>query len=163
MLHAKNDKQEQYPRRHILEVEGVPYKKGENTTETVLAIFRSMGLRISHRDICRSHRNGRRRNGPRPIYVKFVRHDVKDQVFAQRDVLREINCYRRVYINENLTKFRKDIYLQVRKEKDFAHWTYDGAIYVSRIGVQNARVFKIVSHNDYEMVFLKPFPLRNPR
>ena len=161
-LHAKNDKQEQYSRRHILEVKGVPYQKGENTTETVIDIFRSMGLHISHRDICRSHRNGRRGKGPRPIYVKFVRHDVKDQVFAQREVLRDIYCYRRVYIDENLTNFRRELYSQVRKEKDFDHWTYDGAIYVSRIGVQNARVFKIVSHNDYEMVFHKPFPLRTP-
>ena len=158
-LFRKADKQEQYSRRHILEAENIPYKKGENTTDVVIEIFRAMGVRVSHCDICRSHRNGRKRNGPRPIFVKFVRHDLRDEVYNNRDNLRDIPRYSRVFINENLTKYRSDIYREVRRERDFFHWTYDGTIYVQKKNIENARIFKIVSQDDYEWVFRKPFPV----
>ena len=133
-LFNKAERQEQYSRRHILEVKGVPTRRGENTNEEVCNIFRAMGVPISRQDICRSHRNGKRRNGHPPIFVKFVRHDVRDKVYMKQDVLREMPGFNRIFIDENLTKYRSHLYREVRKERMWNNWTYDGVIYVSRKG-----------------------------
>ena len=117
-LFLSGDKHEAWSRRNILLLKGVIERDGEDTNNIAIEMFRAMGLEISPHDICRTHRNGPRLRGRhRPIYVKFVRHDVRDEVYYQRDTLRSIRDYRYVFIDENLTKYRSRLFPQACKEK----------------------------------------------
>ena len=137
-------------------------RSGENTTELVLRIFRRMGIFLKRSDISRSHRQSKGRNnrGPRPIYVKFVSHDLKDEIFLNRDRLRELPEYRGVFINENLTLFRSRLYQIVRREcgRQMEHYTYDGVIYVRKVG-DSKSCHAIVDRGDFEKVFKKSAPI----
>ena len=160
ILTKEVEKQEQYSRRYNLAVDGVEYHEGEDTNKKVMDIFRAIGARVSYQDIDRSHRNGSwRGNKPPPILVKFTRHDAKDEVYFKRDVLRELSKFRYTYINENLTAKRSKIFREVRKEKSWDSWTYDGRIYVSQRGLnpKNRIISRIESKEDYERVFRKKF------
>ena len=67
--------------------------------------------------------------------------------------------YRHTYINENLTAYRRKIFREVRKEKLWHNWTYDGKIFVSEksLGPQNRVIKKITCKADYEKVLNKKF------
>ena len=114
------DAQNQYGRRNILAVKRLRYNRNENTNRIVLDLFRDMGLNISPMSLDRTHRNfgkhvqGRRRYPP-DILVKFVSHDVRDYVFKNRDVLRHLPGYRHIFIDENLTAVRRDLFRDVRR------------------------------------------------
>ena len=152
----KGDKHEAWSRRNILLLIGLREKRGENTNQIAVDLIRDMGIDISLDDICRSHRNGPRLKGRhRPIFVKFVRHDIRDKVYFARDNLRHIHHYRSVFIDENLTKYRSRLFREVRKEKLWQSWTYDGSIYCCRRGDEprNSRTFKIVKITDFEKLF----------
>ena len=112
----KNDALEQYARRNTLELHGVPLTKGENTNDIAIDICASLGFNISFRDIDRSHRNGkgnRRRNIPPIILVKFVSHDLKEAVYESRNLLRRMPQFRGIFINENLTAVRRELFKTV--------------------------------------------------
>ena len=150
------DKHEAWSRRSILLLEGLLEKRGEDTNHIAIKLFRAMGINVSLADICRSHRNGPHLKGRhRPIYVKFVRHDIRDAVYYARDNLRQIRNYRYVFINENLTKYRSRLFREARKEKAWQSWTYDGAIYCCRRGEDSkaSRLWKIVKISDFKKVF----------
>ena len=161
-LTKETERLEQYSRRYNLSVEGIEYSEGENTNQKVMGIFRAIGANISYQDIDRSHRNGQwRGNRPPPILVKFTRHDAKDDIYFRRDKLRNLSRFRHVFINENLTAKRSRIFREVRKEKSWDSWTYDGRIYVSQKGLNpKTRVIsKIECEEEYEKVFRKKFPV----
>ena len=148
-----------YLRRNILVVEGEEERPGENTNVIALKLFRALGLRVNFRDICRSHRNGpknRRGNRPRPIYIKLVSHDLKDEVMKRRNRLRFMPSYKNVYIDENLTQDRRWLFNRVREEvgNKRCH-TYDGTIFVKFECPNGKRTFKINNSKDFFYVFNK--------
>jgi len=64
----------------------------------------------------------------KPMLVQFAKTEVKRNVLANRKYLKGSN----IYINEQLTKTRADIYWQARelkKKKLHSTWTYNGRIY----------------------------------
>ena len=79
----------------------------------------------------------------------------------KQDVLREMPGFNRIFIDENLTKYRSHLYREVRKERMWNNWTYDGVIYVSRKGTDptNCPILKIQSGRDYQRIFGKPLPV----
>ena len=155
-VHNKIDEQKQYNGRNILKLEGIPQRPDENTNVIALDIFHKMGISVSLHDIDRSHRtklrNGRK-NIPSPIYVKFIRHDVRDIVYKNRDILRKMNGFRKVFINEYLTPYRNRIYRSVRKQKDWVSWTYDGTIYVQALHMPKSKIYSITNDFDFFTVF----------
>ena len=153
-----SEKQEMYSRRNILELDGIPETPGENTNLIALKMFHALGLRnVTYKDICRSHRNGRRqkwKHRPRPIYVKIVCHDLKDAVMSRRDRLREMPSYKNVFIDENLTRRRRWLYKRVREEvgNKFCY-TYDGTIYIA--DPNGNEPLKINNSKDFFIIFNK--------
>lgn len=145
IIHEILDEHEQYSRRAILELHGVPYNKyNDNTNRIVTNVFAAMGVKVSRQDLDRSHRQfgyagsaGKRK--PPIILVKFVSHDLRDFIYSKRDVLRNLPGFRHLYINENLTKVRRNLFRQVRKMSDFESWTYDGKIYMRHFVYPNVR------------------------
>ena len=82
---------EMYSRRNTIEIHGIPESKHEVTNNVALDVFSDMGLDVNFRDICRSHRtkrSGKKTNRPRPIYVKMVNHDLKDEIMKSKNKLR---------------------------------------------------------------------------
>ena len=147
------DGQQQYTRSNILGVKGVKYRRGEDTSRIVLDIFHRMGLNVSPSSIDRSHRNFGKPNSrgyrnPPVILVKFVAHDVKDLVYFNRDRLRNIKGLRYIFIDENLTKVRHEIFREVRSlPLDWESWTYDGKICLRHKSWVN-RVTKITTKRE---------------
>ena len=111
---------------------------GENTNNIALDIFNRIGVKVNASHLDRSHRLKRRpqrgRNRPAPIIVKFTSHDVKDAVYQKRDLLRRSREFRGIYINENVTGYRKGLYREVRSlhSLGWSSWTRDGAILLCR-------------------------------
>ena len=153
----EQESQEMYGRRNILQVDEYEEQDGEDTNQIVLKLFKAMGLKnVNFRDICRTHRNGRRRKygGPRPIYVKLVSHDLKDEVLKRKNELRKNAAYKNVFINENLTRRRRWLYKKVREEVGGRScYTYDGTIYVKNL--HGNMLLKINNVKDFFNVFNK--------
>ena len=145
------ERMEQYGRRMILELHGVRQEKDENTNEIAKKIFHDMGIRVSDRDIDRSHRNpGQKTKGlPAPILVKFIRHDLKEEIFSKREVLRDLSGYKKTYINENLTVPRRKLFAKVRKMQGWESWTWDGVIYVQKYNYVRSKIYRITCVEDF--------------
>ena len=132
----RHDNQQQYTRRNILELHGVPMTWGENTNDIAIDIIRSMGIPISPYDIDRTHRNpsrhrGRRHHLPPVILVKLICHDKKQQIYDNREVLRFLPGFDKIFINENLTAARRILFRRVRNAfPRYESWSNDGKIYV---------------------------------
>lgn len=127
------DIDEQYSRRNCLEIHGVYETPGENTNAIAMDIFRMLNVKVEPSNIDRSHRlrvRRGRKNIPRPIIIKLVNYDLRQQIYERRDMLRRDPALYGIYINENLTGYRKAIYRKVRSLQScgWSTWTKDGVI-----------------------------------
>ncbi|MEW8546410.1 MAG: hypothetical protein AB2693_23070 [Candidatus Thiodiazotropha sp.] len=149
---ARNDELEQYSRRSCLRISGIPETANEDVSKVVLDIARRMGADIKPDDIDRTHRVGIARglnvnqNGEnemaderratrhrgREIIIKFNNYSARLKMLRGRASLREQRA--NIYINEDLTKTRKDLAYECRrlvKAKLVAKtWVYNGNVYL---------------------------------
>ena len=86
----EQEEQAQYSRRNCVVIYGVEEKAGENTDEVAMELFKSkLDVEVKHVDIDRSHRlTSKQSNAPRPLIVKFARHNVKQRVYAAKKKLK---------------------------------------------------------------------------
>ena len=151
------ERYEQYIRRNCLEIHGVIETPGESTNDIAIDIFRTMNVNVNPSHIDRSHRLrrktfGKHRNLPDPIIVKLVNHDVKDDIFEHRDILRKLPTFRGIFINENLTSYRRKLYREVRSLHNlgWTSWTRDGVIKVCEgPRSQNPQIHSITNYSDF--------------
>ena len=163
IIHDILDEHEQYSRRAILELHGVPFnRKNDDTNQIAIDIFAAMGIQVQSQDLDRSHRQfiprryGRNQRSP-IILVKFVSHDLRDLIYSNRYTLRNMPGFRHIYINENLTKVRKGLFKEVRQMKEYESWTYDGKIYMRHKQTPNVK-HVITTRDDFEAVMMYLFP-----
>ena len=134
--HLEGDQRDQYSRRELLRVTGVPYKPDENTTQIVVAIAHDLGVHITEADISVSHRSGRRGGrDPRPILCKFVRRDVKNCILRNKKLARNIRTDPdgnpvRIFVDEDLTKMRASVVKKLRQDR-VPHFTRDGKVFIA--------------------------------
>jgi hypothetical protein len=127
---------EQYSRKDCVLVKGVPYKHGENTTNTVCDIAKAIGVCISPTDISVSHRTGKQfGNQPRPIICKFARRETKYLLLSNRKQTRHIKTDPegrpvQIFIDENLTTMRARVCHKLRGDK-VPHHVKDGKIFIT--------------------------------
>ena len=111
------DRQEQYSRRNCLLIHGIDEENQENTDEVVISVLKKeMDEEITHLDIDRSHRLGNRKldkSKPRPIIIKFSRHNVRARIFKNKRKLKG----KRTSVTESLTKTRMEKLEKARKER----------------------------------------------
>ena len=136
------DDLEQYTRKHNLEIHGIPEKTEENLAEQVITLGNALNVTIRHDDIDICHRlfTGRNASKPRPIIVRFKSYRTKKELYGVRKSLKNQNVSHIfqgagiVYINENLTRMRRQLFAKVwkRKKSEQWHsaWTIDGKIFV---------------------------------
>ena len=119
-------------------------RKKISPTEKIMKLGKILNVHTSNNDIDICHRIATRRtNGyPRPIIVRFKSYRAKNELYRARKLLKSVslNNYfhntKAVYINENLTSYRRDLFAKVRKfRKDnqwHSAWTIDGKIFVRK-------------------------------
>ena len=114
---------EQHGRRQNLEIIGIPETKGEDSNKLVIEVAKLPNVEVTPDQIFTSHRLPQRRahsestNTPLPIIAKFTNRDVRNKIYANRKLKRNldfkhISVYgvKAIFINENLTQLRKKLF-----------------------------------------------------
>ena len=127
-LGEKYDDLEQYSRKNTLEILGVPEGAYTSTDEVVIRIGEAINVDIKPEDIEISHKLKRKTS--KPVIVKFVSHKVKSLLYKARTRLKNVKssdvfpsyafAYRedqRIFINENLTNYRRELFWKANKMK----------------------------------------------
>ena len=140
------DSLEQYTRKNSLEFHGIPECLYANAQDVVISVAKKIDVDIEQDDIEIVHKL-QRKKGNKPIIAKFCSHKAKAKIYRERFKLRNVKVsdifphyspadesQNRIYINENLTTFRRDLLskaLKKRKDKTLSSvWTLDGKIFV---------------------------------
>lgn len=137
----KLDEAEQYSRRSCLRISGIPESTDEKTDDIVLKLAQSCGIPLTLAEIDRSHRvRSRNRNSvagkqrPNDIIVKFVSYRSRAAFFQGKSNLKDIQEFKGVFINEDLTRQRADLLrtarLLVKNKSLLGAWSFDGRIFV---------------------------------
>ena len=145
-LYYLQDRLEQYTRKNSLEFHGVPESAYSSPEEVVLKISEALEVPVGPQDIEISHKLNNK--GNHPIIAKFISHKVKSNLYRVRTKLKSIRMTdlfpgssyattteaNRIYINENLTSYRKRIMKKAsEKRRDgelLSVWSLDGTIFV---------------------------------
>lgn len=162
-LESKSDDMEQYSRINSLEIHGIPQTPNENVLTVVKEVGKALDLEITDAmvDVC--HRLGRSSNASSSsgIVVKFVRRMDKEEMLRKRRVKRTLstrhmgmNTDLPVYINESLTKKRRQLFNAARKVKNEKKYKY--------LWVRNGKLFMrkddgdkvIIINNDTDLTKL---------
>ena len=153
------DDLEQYTRKHNLEIHGIAELEGENVCEQVVKLGNLLNVNIHRSEIDICHRMGNyNQDKPRPIIVRFRSYNTKRELYAARKLLRGMDAGEhfagpgKIYINENLTRYRKDLFAKVRKYKKDKHWhsswSIDGRLFVKKIS--NGKPLRMYCAEDLE-------------
>ena len=167
---VRNDDLEQYSRRSCLRISGIAEKSNEDTTRVVIDLADRCGANISIQDIDRSHRVGRpivqeegdfdisdepqRSTKTREIIVKLRSHGARLQLLKGRAFFRERK--EKIYINEDLTKTRKNLAFVCRKLKKDSKssvertWVYNGNVLIQDIHENKVRVTSLDDLDPYK-------------
>jgi len=136
---------EQYGRRNMLDIRGIPRMKEENTDDLVLKIAEIINIQLDSNDIEVSHRTSSQKDAP--IIVKFLaRHKrnlfYKNRMNLQGKTVENIGyefgkCKNKIFVNESLTAKNGMIYKTAREKLKvnnlFKHvWTVNGQILVRK-------------------------------
>ena len=147
-LYQLQDELEQYTRKQSLEIRGIPAGAYTSTEEAVIKLASALEVPVSEEDINISHTI--KGKGAANILVKFQSHKAKSRLYKARTKLKNIRFadifpnastatrvaagQGRIFINENLTSYRKDL---LRKANDKRRdglvtsvWSLDGKIFV---------------------------------
>ena len=134
------DTVEQYGRRSLIRISGIPEPEGErDITDLVRKIISAIDPNYREEDVIRSHRVGKLRpsvNGdrsiPRQIIVGLSEPSVNLKILRCGKNLKKNENYKSVYVNEDLTLLRSKILFQCRqqqkKKKISQLWTTNGNI-----------------------------------
>ena len=169
----RNDDLEQYSRRSCLRVSGIVETTNEDVNKIVLDLGTRVGANISPEDIDRAHRVGmpvdagavvegagidisdqpREQHRNREIIIKFSNYGARLRFLKGRAALRDQNA--KIYINEDLTKKRKNIVYECRKLKKAKiitkTWVYNGNVYVQDRSDNKVRVTSIEDIDNLRM------------
>ena len=117
---------EQYGRRENLEFLGIPQMTNENTNEIIKKLVKKLNIEICKKDIAIAHRIKKRTYGNddkiqhAPIIIRFANRDIRNKIYSKRTCINQISDYEipgmeRLFINENLTGYRKMLFSKAKK------------------------------------------------
>lgn len=168
-LEEKVDDQEQYSRRNLLRVSGIPESKDEVTDEIILPMCNAVEADISLCEIDRSHRVGRPKRAkskpglsksidvndkPRDFIIKFTSYRSHQKLFLRRSSLKN-HGYKNIYVNEDLTRKRSNLLFKAHelvKSKHFIGvWSSDGKILVKD---NKSKLHRVSNVDDLDMFLL---------
>ena len=157
-LHLQLDELEQYGRRPLVRISGIPESPAENTTDLILDITSKAGIPLQRDDIINSHRVGTPNNnkktkagrgGPRQIIARLRSVDLKFRLVKSYKSLKKNPETKHVSINEDLTKRRDKLLFMCRHlcRKQFIQqaWSSNGKI---RVRDNNQKIHSIQQESD---------------
>jgi hypothetical protein len=103
------DELEQYGRRPLVRVTGIPENLGEDTTSIILNVAKKAGVTLQSDEVVNSHRVGNPKNsksGPRQIIARLKSVDVKFRLVKSHKQLKKHPETKGISFNEDLTKYR---------------------------------------------------------
>lgn len=125
ILKQRLDESEQYSRTNDIEIDGMPEAKLEDVLQVVKDIGRGLDVNITDDmvDVCHRLRKVPGRDGPRGIYVRFVRRMDKEKVLKARRVKRDFSSRHipgrtddsRIWIKDALTPARRRLFRSARE------------------------------------------------
>ncbi|XP_008479185.1 spindle pole body component 110-like [Diaphorina citri] len=146
-LECSMEELQQYTRNKNIQIDGVPKQPNENLKEIVKTIGNKIDVPIKEEDIDAIHRiPTRSTNNPEPIVVQFLTRQMKEGVIQKAKSARlstnDINVHvpigldRPIYVNDHLTRQRKEIMFQARQMKTERNykflWTRNGKIFIRK-------------------------------
>ena len=91
-LEKKVDRQEQYSRGNCILIHRLKEEKNDSTDDRVLKLFREeLNEDLLLVDLDRTHRIREKRDSnskPRPVFVKFARYNIRENVFKSKKYLK---------------------------------------------------------------------------
>ena len=131
-MESQVDQQAQYSRRNCLLFHGIKEEKDEDTDCIIInTVKEHMDIEILPNDLDPSHRNGnpKIKKKERPIIVKFVRYNLRHNIFKDKKLLKG----KGVSITESLSK---DLMVKLNEARETygfrSVWTSDGKIFFQR-------------------------------
>lgn len=152
---------EQKDKEKNLEIIGLQKQDNENIREVITKV--AQVLKVNTNDIVEARRVGKEKNKegiPQAILVKLRSKMAKDQWMKARKVnptnndVYGNNNTRRIYINEDLPKIKREIFWETRNQLKGAFnyiWVQNGNILVKRNEVDN-KIHNIKSLTDIELL-----------
>ena len=118
---ARHDKLEQYTRKFTLVKHGIPEQEEDNVAN-VVKLGKLLKVNLTPGDIDIAHRmNTKSKDKPRPIIARFSNHIAKSKLYKARLSLRNADLKdvgaEKIFINENLTAWRAELFEEARKVK----------------------------------------------
>ena len=119
-----------------------------------------MNVSIKRSEIDIWHRMANNKSDqPKPIIGRFRSYNAKRDLYAARKHLRGIDpgeCFEgreKIYINENLTRYRRDLFAKARRQKKkdkhwHSAWSIDGKLFIKK--TQNGKPIRINCLEDLE-------------
>ncbi|CAF4638611.1 unnamed protein product, partial [Didymodactylos carnosus] len=105
---------EQYSKRKDLILYGIPFKQNENAYDIVLELAASVELQLNKNDFYAIHRLPLSKPGKdksrQAIIIGFLRFTDRNDFYAARKKLRQIDRYKDVFVNEHLTSLNNRIF-----------------------------------------------------
>lgn len=144
--YATIDSLEQYTRRNSLRIYGLPESVNEDTDASVIKFYKEkMNIEVSKEMIDCSHRLGKEENHTKPLLVKFVSKNIKQEIYKNKRKLKGS----KLVIKEDLTK--KNIQLMKRvRDKFKTVWTNNCSIFTK----VNNKIYKINDLSDLSKINL---------
>ena len=158
--HAATNDLEQYGRRSMLEIAGIPRTSEENTEQLVINLCSKLNLEVSPKDIEAAHRTSTKESAN--IIVMFTNRKLRNLVLSKRSQLRKVTTHdlglitersaSKIFINESLTRRNKELFgaaLKIRKDQHYKYiWTRNGKIFLRQ--TDGSRVINIASESDLQ-------------
>ena len=154
-VETDHDDLEQYTRKFNLVIHGIPEQKEEDNVENVIKLGQFLEVNLTRGDIDIVHRMQTKSNGkPRPIIACFSNYNAKSKLYKARLGLRNVTLQdlgtEKIFINENLTAWRAELFKEARKVRKKCHngktWPVDGKIFLKTDSL--AKVLRIKSYKD---------------
>lgn len=155
------DAAEQYSRRNILEIQGIPFNADEDVTKVAVDVCQRLGVNLTKLDIDCCHRLPGRNSDLTGIIVKFLRRSDADEVLYKKKRFEGLFTTRTVglnftgepntiYINNSLTPFRRGLLKEARSIKKKNNLRYVWADRMGRVKIRPVEKGKIYVIKNYE-------------
>ncbi|KAK9674887.1 hypothetical protein QE152_g40787 [Popillia japonica] len=141
------DSLEQYSRRNSLRIYGLPMTTNENSDEAVIQFCKEkLQVEVKKEMIDCSHRLGKEENRSKPLLVKFVNKNIKQEIYRKKSRLKGS----KIVIREDLTHKNIQLMKNVR-DKFTTAWTNNCNIFTK----VNGKIYKINNASDINKINIK--------
>lgn len=157
-LEHKVDANEQSTKLKNIEIKGIPYKNGENTDDICQKLLNTLNEESINTNEFESCYRRHIKKDQSNIIIKLKNTSIKNLIIkeAKKKNLTTKNlgfqCNSRIFINEELTAFRKELfYLALQKKKELNWkfiWSTNGQILMRKS--ENSKIIPISNKKDLE-------------